>query len=62
MYQNVTYEEEIMNMLAWSMRKQENKWYLGVPLKSIPSFHQFLMIFKEAWVNDEDIDLIGNIF
>ena len=41
-------------MFAWPMRKQAKKWYLNLPPKSISMFHQFLMIFKEAWVNDED--------
>ena len=54
MWENMTNEEEIMKMFAQSMSKEENKWYLSLPPKSITSFHQFLMIFREPWVNDEE--------
>ena len=42
------------------MSKEAKKWYLSLPPKSISSLHQFLMVFKEAWVDDEDRDLVGN--
>ena len=59
-WKNVIYEEEIMKIFSWSMRKQAKKWYLNLPPKSISSFYQFLIIFKESEVKDEDIDLVRN--
>lgn len=60
MWKNVTYEEEIMNMFSWSMRKHAKKWYLILPPMLLSSFHQSLMILKEAWVDDGDKDLVAN--
>lgn len=54
------YEEEIMKMFSWSMIKQEKKWYLNLPPKYISSFNKFLMIFRDARVNDEDRVLVRN--
>lgn len=60
LWQNVVYEEKIMKMFTLSMSKRAKTWYLKLPPKAISSFHEFLVIFKEAWVDDENKALVGN--
>lgn len=49
-----------MKMFGRSMSKESKKWYVSLPLKTISSFHQFVVIFKEACLNKEDRDLVRN--
>ena len=42
------------------MEKGARTWFRNLPPSSISSFRDFLVVFKESWVKDEDKDLIGN--
>ena len=57
-WHNIVYEDAMMTMFAWSLKKSARTWYLNLPPSNIPSLHSFLMTFKETWLSDEDKDLI----
>ena len=59
-WHNIAHEDVMMTMFSWSLKKDAKTWYLNLPLGYVSSLHDFLMIFQEAWLSDEDKDLIGS--